>query len=162
MKILVLSDSHGDAKAACLAVEKEQPRMIFFLGDGWRDSDVIMERFPDTPLFRVPGNCDYFMSQQNAPEQLIAVEGFRILICHGHTYGVKQGMWEAEEAAKRERLDAFLFGHTHTPECRRRGKTLYFNPGSIGMNFPPAYGVLNAERGKPLDGRIYRLKGVQA
>ena len=71
-------------------------------------------------------------------------------------------MWEAEEAAKRERLDAFLFGHTHTPECRRRGKTLYFNPGSIGMNFPPAYGVLNAERGKTLDGRIYRLKGVQA
>ncbi|MBQ9493706.1 MAG: metallophosphoesterase [Oscillibacter sp.] len=158
MKILVLSDSHGDAQTACLAVEKEQPHMIFFLGDGWRDSDLIIERFPDTPLFRVPGNCDYFQSQKNAPEQLVALEGFRILLCHGHTYGVKQGLWEAEETAKREHLDAFLFGHTHSPLFRRHGKTLYLNPGSIGMSIPPTYGVLNAERGKPLNGRIYRLK----
>ncbi len=158
MKILVLSDSHGDANAARLAVEKERPRMIFFLGDGWRDSDAFIEAFPDTPLFRVPGNCDYFQAQKNAPEQIIAVEGFRIMICHGHTYGVKQGFWEAEQAAKRENLDAFLFGHTHDSLIRRRGKTLYFNPGSIGMGFPPTYGILNAERGKMLDARIYRLK----
>lgn len=158
MKILILSDTHGDAKAALQVVEKEQPRMIFFLGDGWRDSDAITEQFPDTPLFRVPGNCDYFQSQKNAPEQIVALEGFRILLCHGHTYGVKQGMWEAEQTAKRENLDAFLFGHTHEPLSRRRGKTLYFNPGSLGMGFPPTYGVMNAERGKTLDARIYRLR----
>ncbi len=158
MKILVLSDTHGDAKTACLVVEKENPRMIFFLGDGWRDSDAIIEQFPDTPLFRVPGNCDYFQSAKNAPEQIVAVEGFRILLCHGHTYGVKQGFWEAEQAAKRENLDAFLFGHTHEPLCRRRGKTLYFNPGSLGMGFPPTYGALNVERGKTLDARIFRLR----
>ena len=34
MKILVLSDSHEDPKTPCLVVEKERPRMIFFLGDG--------------------------------------------------------------------------------------------------------------------------------
>ena len=158
MKILVLSDTHDDPKTACLVVEKEQPRMIFFLGDGWRDSDKIIETFPDIPLFRVPGNCDPFQSQKNALEQVIALEGFRIFLCHGHTYGVKQGMWEAEEIAKREHLDAFLFGHTHTPLCRRSGRTLYFNPGSLGMSIPPTYGILTAERGKKLDGRIYRLK----
>lgn len=156
MKILVLSDSHGDAQAASLAVEKEKPRMIFFLGDGWRDSEKLMQKFKDIPFFRVPGNCDFHT--KNAPEQIIALEGFRILICHGHTYGVKQGLWDAEEVAKREHLDAFLFGHTHTQLCVRRGRTLFFNPGSIGMSVPSAYGVLIAERGKQLDGRLYRLK----
>ena len=158
MKILVLSDTHGDPQTACMAVEKESPRMIFFLGDGWRDSDQIIERFPEIPLFRVPGNCDYYQSQKTAPEQIIALEGFRIFLCHGHTYDVKHGMWKAEETAKRENLDAFLFGHTHVPYCHRAGKTLFFNPGSIGMSIPPTYGVLTAERGKQLDGRIYRLK----
>ena len=156
MQILVLSDSHGDARAACEAVERTKPQMIFFLGDGWTDSEVVRQTFPDTPLFRVPGNCDTRI--QKPSKRLIDIEGFHILLCHGHTYRVKDGLSEAKEVAKLENLDGFLFGHTHSPLVRRYGKTLFFNPGSIGMGFPPTYGILTAERGKQLDGRVFRLR----
>ena len=39
MKILVLSDSHGNISNMEAAVEREQPRMILHLGDCWRDAE---------------------------------------------------------------------------------------------------------------------------
>ena len=154
MKLLILSDSHGDVDAMIQAVKKTSPKMVVHLGDCWRDVEPVMEQFPELPFFRVAGNCD---SQRNTLEQIVTLEGHRVLLCHGHTYGVKQGMWRAEEAAKREKLDAFLFGHTHRPLVAKKGKTLFFNPGSCGLGNPCTYGVLNAEKGK-LTARVYTLK----
>ena len=37
MKVLVLSDSHGNIFNMIQAVEREAPRMVFHLGDCWRD-----------------------------------------------------------------------------------------------------------------------------
>ena len=154
MKVLVLSDSHGNVETMVRAVEREEPRMIFHLGDCWRDADALIERFPDTPLFRVPGNCDFRL--KDPVEQLIALQGFRVLLCHGHTYGVKQGMWEAHEAAKQQNLDAFLFGHTHRPLVEKQGKTIFLNPGTAGLGHPCTYGLLTVENGK-LDARVYKI-----
>ena len=151
MKILVLSDSHGEVDAMVGAVKKVRPQMIFFLGDGWRDAETVQKKFPDTPFFQVPGNCDF---QLRGPmEQVVTVEGKKILLCHGHTYGVKQGLQEAYDAAEEQELDAFLFGHTHKPLVEMQGRTLFMNPGSIGMGWPPTYGLLTVEGGK-IDGRI--------
>ena len=155
MKILILSDSHGDVDAMLQAVKKTSPQMVIHLGDCWRDVEPVMERFPELPFFRVPGNCDF--RPQNPLEQIITLEGHRVMICHGHTFGVKQGMREAEEVAKREKLDAFLFGHTHRPLVAKKGRTLFFNPGSCGLGNPCTYGVLNAERDQ-LNARVYTLK----
>ena len=75
-----------------------------------------------------------------------------MLICHGHTYGVKTSLLAAGLKAEQDRLDAFLFGHTHKPLIDRRGRTLFLNPGSVGKGLRPTYAVLTAEGGK-LDGR---------
>ncbi len=155
MKILVLSDSHGAMEPMERAVERTDPRMIFHLGDCWRDAERLQERFPRIPLQQVPGNCD-FRSQEPA-ERLLCIENFRILLCHGHTYGVKQSLTAAGFAAEEKDLDLFLFGHTHRPLVDRRGKTLFLNPGSIGDWRRPTYGLVTIAGGK-LDGSICLLE----
>ena len=130
MKILVLSDSHGNIDNMVRAVEKEQPRMILHLGDCWADAEKLRRRFPDIPMEQVPGNCDYRSFEQ--AERLVFVEDKRIFLCHGHTLGVKQSLLRAGYKAEEEKLDLLLFGHTHQPLVDMRGRTLFINPGSIG------------------------------
>ena len=154
MKILVLSDSHGNVSNMAAAVEQSAPRMIFHLGDCWRDAEKLHDLFPDIPLEQVPGNCDYRPSEP--AEKLLFVEDKRILLCHGHTYGVKQSLLTAGYAAEEQNLDLFLFGHTHKPLVDMRGKTLFLNPGSIGDPRRPTYGVVTLENGR-LDGHIVPL-----
>lgn len=154
MKILVLSDSHGNIENMVRAVEAEQPRMVLHLGDCWRDAEALRDRFPSLEFCQVPGNCD-FRSAEPA-ERLLFIEDFRILLCHGHTYGVKQSLLRAGYEAEAQNLDLFLFGHTHVPMVDRRGKTWFLNPGSIGDHFRPTYGVITIQQGK-LDARTALL-----
>ena len=106
---------------------------------------------------QVPGNCDYFRSSRET-EKLLFLEDKRVLLCHGHTYGVKQSLLAAGLAAEERNLDLFLFGHTHKPLVDMRGKTLFLNPGSIGDYARPTYGVVTLENGK-LDVRTALLRG---
>lgn len=154
MKILVLSDSHGNITNMVRAVTAENPHMIFHLGDCWRDSETLHDRFPEIPLHQVPGNCDYRSFEP--AEQLVFLEDKRILLCHGHTCGVKQSLLTAGYMAEEQNLDLFLFGHTHKPLVDMRGKTLFLNPGSIGDHFRPTYGIVTLENGR-LDARTALL-----
>ena len=151
MNILVLSDSHGDISPMRQAVEEVSPQLIFHLGDCWGDGQSLHRRFPDIPFEQVPGNCDF--RPEEPLEKLLTLEGQRILMCHGHTYGVKQSLISAGCAAEEQQLDLFLFGHTHRPFLDRRGRTLFLNPGSIGDRRAPSYGVVTIQDGV-LDARI--------
>ena len=157
MKVLVLSDSHGNIFNMIQAVEREAPRMVFHLGDCWRDGERLHDRFPELPFEQVYGNCDYFRGSWEA-EKLLCLGDKRVLLCHGHTYGVKQSLLAAGLAAEERDLDLFLFGHTHKPLVDMRGKTLFLNPGSIGDYARPTYGVVTLENGK-LDARTALLRG---
>ena len=154
MKLLVLSDSHGNLSHMEEAVLRVRPRMILHLGDCWRDGEKLRDLFPDIPFHQVPGNCDY--RPDEPAERLLFLEDKRVLMCHGHTYGVKQTLLNAGYAAEEQNLDLFLFGHTHRPLVDMRGKTLFLNPGSIGDPRRPTYGVVKLENGR-LDGHIVPL-----
>ncbi len=148
MKILVVSDSHGDAEAVCRAVERERPRMLLHLGDGWRDVDELRLSFPDLPVEQVPGNCD-FRSGEPA-ERLILIGGKRIFLCHGHTLGVKYDLSRLLYTALERGADAALFGHTHQPYVDIVQGVVLLNPGSIGRGRRPTYATLTFR-----DGAIY-------
>ncbi len=160
MKILVFSDSHGDRESMILAAEQERPGAIFHLGDCWRDAEELTYAFPDTPLYQVVGNCDWSMADYPT-EKKVTLDGICFLLCHGHTYGVKTSLLAAGLKAEQDRLDAFLFGHTHKPLVDRRGRTLFLNPGSIGTGLRPTYGILTVE-GNRLDGRTVFLDAPAA
>ena len=154
MKILVLSDSHGKVGKMERAVEAESPRMILHLGDCWRDGERLHDLFPQIPFHQVPGNCDFRPAEP--AEQLLFLEDKRVLMCHGHTYGVKQSLLTAGYTAEEQHIDLFLFGHTHKPLADMRGKTLFLNPGSIGDPRRPTDAVVTLENGR-LDGHIVPL-----
>lgn len=146
MKILVLSDSHGNISNMERAVERTKPDMIFHLGDCWRDGELLHDRYPHIPFEQVPGNCDFRSVEPT--EKLVFLDEFRVLLCHGHTYHVKQTLLQAGYTAEQENLDLFLFGHTHQPLVDRQGKAWLLNPGSIGDHRRPTYGIVTVEAGK--------------
>ena len=155
MTVLVLSDSHGEVESMARAVEKTKPDLIVHLGDCWRDAEQLRMLFPHLPMEQVPGNCDFRPGE--ATEKLVFWGNLRVLLCHGHTYGVKTSMMSAGYAAQEKEVDLFLFGHTHRPFCDWRGKTNFFNPGSIGKGLHPTYGVIKVD-GSKVDSRIMPLE----
>jgi len=154
MRILVLSDSHGNLSNMERAVDLTRPDRIFHLGDCWRDAERLHECFPELPLEQVPGNCDFRPAE--LPERLLILEGKRLLLCHGHTYGVKESLAAAARAAQAQNIDLFLFGHTHRPFRDLRGNSLLVNPGSIGDYSQPSYALVRLEDGG-LEAEVLRL-----
>lgn len=146
MTILVLSDSHGSISNMERAVEQTSPDMILHLGDCWADAEALHELYPHIPMRQVPGNCDF--RPMESTEQILCIRGFRILLCHGHTYGVKQSLLRAGYRAQEAELDLFLFGHTHIPLVDKQGKVWFVNPGSIGRGSRPTYATISLENGK--------------
>lgn len=140
MKLLVLSDSHGNVDNMVLAVERTHPDWILHLGDVVRDGDVLHSRFPEIPFVQVSGNCDF--AALEPPEKILCLADKRILMCHGHTLHVKEGLLSAMYAALEQKADIFLFGHTHRIFSETRNGVAMLNPGSIGDPRYPTYGTV--------------------
>ena len=148
MKILVVSDSHGDVENMERAVLRERPDAVLHLGDGWHDAQTLHSRFPDLPLEQVPGNCD-FRGDKSAV-RVLEYEGRRVMLCHGHTFGVKSDLSLLLREAEERGADVALFGHTHKPFLELRGGVWLLNPGSVGDYRRATYGTLLLG-----DGRCY-------
>ncbi len=122
---------------------------VVFLGDGIADVRACEKEF-DRPIWQVAGNCDVFSSLfSDVPlQQALVYEGKRILLTHGHRFGVKAGRGNLAAYAAREGYDIVLFGHTHEPEeqyVNTASSPVYlFNPGSLGSarGGRPTYGLL--------------------
>lgn len=140
MKIVVFSDSHGNTSNMKAVINREKPDLILHAGDVVRDTYELRRTFPNLPLEQVCGNCDY---SGDAPNQLIVeAEGYRIMLTHGHLYHVKLGIGALLEAARKARVDAVVFGHTHEALCSLHGELWILNPGSIRPGWQCSYGVI--------------------
>ncbi len=126
MRILVLSDSHGNVSNMITAIENLEPDAVFFLGDGARQADALSEKY-DIPFYIVKGNCDMGMYED---EQFIELRGKRFFMTHGHNYFVKSGYDTIEERGRKLGADVVLFGHTHIPSSEYKDGIYLFNPGS--------------------------------
>ncbi len=145
MRILVLSDTHGDFRRLWEIVErhKDDTRLVLFLGDGLREFDDVQTLYPDLIFDCVAGNCDYGRMEKRTA--LIEAGGKRIFFTHGDSYGVKQSTVRLADAARAAGAEIALFGHTH------RGMTAYedglylMNPGSPSCprGSKPSYGIID-------------------
>jgi putative phosphoesterase len=155
MRILVLSDSHGDVDAMARCVKLTEPNEIFHLGDCWPDAEKLRALYPHIPLEQVPGNCDWGSTE--VPERLVEAGGKRFLLMHGHTRNVNSGAHRAVLAAKECGADAVLYGHTHLPLVDFDGTTYVMNPGTVaGVNHFATYGIITIS-GDKLDCATFRL-----
>ena len=157
MEFLCLSDSHGCTKniLEVLSRQIKRPDGIIFLGDGLRDFTYC--DLGDIPLYSVRGNCDsklFPIELYADDERILDIYGKKIMLTHGHMYGVKSGMSRLIYAAAEKNADVVLFGHTHIPleayidkdNSEILDKPLYImNPGSVG-SYDGDFGLLTVTR----------------
>ena len=131
MKAAVFSDTHHNTEPMLEAVRLCRPDLIIHLGDHDRDTLCLEREFPDIPLYRVCGNCDFAPIAPIA--DIVPLGPVKALICHGHTYNVDWGNVDSLVYAAEERgCQLALYGHTHVPEQRQIGGVTVVNPGTAG------------------------------
>lgn len=145
MKIIVISDSHGDAATFDKLVKMQtNSEVVIFLGDGCEEFDHIKHSYPDKMFIGVRGNNDWCSPLPLTDE--IVIEGKRIFMTHGHTYGVKGGLSRLIAEGKKRTADIVLFGHTHIPYTSYEDGMYVMNPGSL-RRFQCSYGVIEIKNG---------------
>lgn len=123
MKIIIMSDSHGDLETV-QAVSELQADAIFHCGD----SELAYDHPLLQHMHRVKGNCDF---DSDFPRSvLVTVGDKKILAVHGHEHQVNRSMLELNYAAKEAGADIVLFGHTHLYGAEMKDRILFLNPGS--------------------------------
>lgn len=163
MKVLIISDSHGQDRHVAMALDREWPfDVMIHLGDFQEDEDefAMILAGEDVPLYMVKGNCDFW---SNVPsERILALEGHRILMTHGHRMRVDYGTRELARCALDNRCSIAMYGHTHRPDLDDTTPgLLILNPGSI--SFPRqrgrerSYMVLDLKAGLKPDAQIRYL-----
>ncbi|MDC7289668.1 metallophosphoesterase [Blautia schinkii] len=160
MKVLIVSDTHGRDEKLEEAVMQEAPfDMLIHCGDV-EGREFFIEALAECPCCIVAGNNDFFADLPR--EQEIEIAGRRILITHGHYYGVSMDVYGVLEEARSRNCEVVMFGHTHRPMVLERGGMLAVNPGSLA--FPrqegrkPSYAVLDTGRGDKFEVTIKYLK----
>ncbi|MDX8337066.1 MULTISPECIES: metallophosphoesterase family protein [Cetobacterium] len=138
MKILIITDSHGNMGKIYDIIEEEKPNGIIWTGDHSWDGEECSFAFPDIQFYIVRGNCDVFDRKFNDNE-ILDINGIKIFITHGHLYNVKKDLFALEAMAEKYKVDAVCFGHTHIPYYSEKNGIKYFNPGALKDN---RYGVL--------------------
>lgn len=133
LNILVFSDSHHSRWDMIEAIEAQSPDMIIHLGDMLRDAEDIGYAFEKLPLVCVPGNCDGWTGEPL--QKLITVEKQKILLSHGHIWGVKQSYKTAIAAGKQVGAQILLFGHTHRHYCQMHDGMWVMNPGASRTSY---------------------------
>ncbi len=149
MKILLVSDTHGRDSTLEEALELEKPDFMCHMGDVEGSEDYIRV-IAECPIAMIAGNNDFWTDLN--PEIVFELQGFRILMTHGHYYGAHGGNEQLKSAGRRNGADIVLFGHTHRPTLEFDKDIIVANPGSL--TYPrqegrkPSYMVLFLEKGK--------------
>lgn len=141
LKILVVSDSHGNTVRLGRIVGRESPfDYLFHCGDGAGDLAYV-DVPAGTTVIRVCGNVD--MARNLDAERLVVMQigPMTVMAAHGDQFRVNYGYGEIEREGRRMNADIVLFGHTHAA-YHGGTKPVLFNPGSANNG---RYGLLYVE-----------------
>jgi uncharacterized protein len=149
VEIGVISDTHGLLRPeACRALEGVE--RILHAGD-IGDEAVLDQLSRIAPLTAVTGNNDHGPWTRSLPQTTeIRVGSLTILMTHILASLVDNKALGAS---------IIVYGHSHRPENVKRGRVLFFNPGSAGprrFKLPVTVGRLRV-RGHQVEGRIVDL-----
>ncbi len=149
MKLLIISDIHGDLDSLQLALkayEREGAERILLLGDllyhGPRnnlpptyDPKSVIQLLNDHRdiLMAVRGNCDTEVDQMVLNFPILAdyaclyLDGLTVYATHGHRFN-------PQTPPPLCKYDILLTGHTHVLKCEKFGdENFYINPGSVAL-----------------------------
>ena len=136
MKILLVSDSHGDYESLDL-LAKKYPNMDLYLHAG----DSEQDEFSIKPFISVRGNCDHYY---DFPNYLV------IPSPAGNIY-VQHTPYISKSVISEHNAKIVIHGHTHTRRNERVRDILFINPGAISYardQFDGSYAILDIEDNK--------------
>lgn len=149
MRILVVSDSHGDfsslKKVYTRESESKSLDLLIHLGDGVLDA-LRLQRMTNIPLEAVNGNSD---PVEAFPDELrITIQGLPVFLCHGHRFNPPFDLKAIADHTRRAKASLAFFGHTHQNLCRKNKGLTLINPGAIcRWEKNPGYILLEMEAG---------------
>ncbi|MFH1338684.1 MAG: metallophosphoesterase family protein [Candidatus Omnitrophota bacterium] len=135
MKIGVISDTHIPIQAKEIPANVLQSLkgidMLIHAGDLVKLSVLETLKSICPNLKAVRGNMDASEVINTLPEKEIINAGkYRIGLTHGH--GSPASLINTvSKMFENDKVDIIIFGHSHFPVNEKRGKVLYFNPGSL-------------------------------
>lgn len=131
IKILAISDTHRNISNAIDIINAEKPDYVFHMGDLESDAEDLQAIFSKVNFVFVSGNCDWASLSTAPGERFFELGGVKILMCHGHTYNVKQGVEYYLSVARGKGAHLALFGHTHNAFLKSWDDVTLLNPGSV-------------------------------
>ncbi len=141
MRILVVSDTHRDRAALRKAIlSQPKAETVIHLGDGAEEAEDMKTDFPGKTFLLVRGNCDWGSALPT--EGLARLADKNIFYTHGYTYNVKLTMYPAISAARDNKADVLLYGHTHEAFTYYEDGLYIMNPGSLNGSYG-TYGTLD-------------------
>ena len=139
MRILVLSDSHGDFFSMKRAIEAQPTaEVVVFLGDGHYDFEKAKPLLEGKRIYEIQGNNDFHCKYPK--NQVIEEGGLKIYITHGHYEYVKSSLGRLITLSKRNNCQLALYGHTHTQKEDNVDGIKLFCPCALRQD---EYGVID-------------------
>ena len=133
MKILLVSDSHGNNEAINLLL-KQYPNMDLYIHCGDSESD----EFSLYPYRSVMGNCDLAW---DFPEYLVIPTPYGNMLVQ-HKPNPKADLLRSNQ------IKIFAYGHTHVRKYNIEQGIVYINPGSISFardKYDASYAILDID-----------------
>lgn len=147
MRIGVISDTHGKPEFFRKALEQMgKIDLLIHAGDHYQDA-INMGKEAGLKVVAVGGNCDWWAPGPD--EEELTIEGRRILVTHGHTYGVKSDNSKLAGKLREGHYDLVIYGHSHIPEITRLPQGYLMNPGSVSTprrGSKRSYGVVEINK----------------
>lgn len=139
MRILVLSDSHGDYFSMKKAIEAQPTaEVVVFLGDGHMDFERCKPLLNGKRIYAVKGNNDFHCDYPKY--QVINEGGMNIYITHGNYEYVKSSFGRLIKVAQDNDCPLALYGHKHEQREENCDGVKLFCPGAL-LN--DEYGVVD-------------------
>ncbi|MCF7893015.1 MAG: YfcE family phosphodiesterase [Candidatus Omnitrophica bacterium] len=153
MRILVLSDTHitnpGETIFEMLEEEITKSDYCFHAGDFtiYPVYNMLIEKIK---TYAVAGNMDDEQIANKLPKKVIVkLAGFTFALIHGRGTSSKIEQYVTNQFQKDfDKIDIFIFGHSHQPVNHQLKDKIYFNPGSIGDTITTSkksYGTIEIE-----------------
>ena len=158
VKVGVISDTHlagyDDKVRRCVTEYFSDVDMILHAGDLVDLS--VLDNFRGKEVKAVYGNMDNISVKEKLPEHLLfEIKGFKFVLIHG--WGSPRGI-EEKILARFDDVDCIVYGHTHKPANYKKGKVLFFNPGSaVDRYFASSRTIGILEIDKEVAGRIINI-----
>lgn len=155
LKILVVSDNHGDEGILNELATHYKDEVDYFIhcGDSeLSNTDLIWEIYHP-----VKGNMDFYPYET---ESVVQTPLGNIVVAHGHLHDVKQTDEELVRLARENKAKIACYGHTHIMDYHTTDGVTIINPGSVRLprgTYPyPTYALVSWEEGQVPDVTFYR------